>query len=184
MTELEKMVRARDYVRALADGFDPLTGEELPEDCAYNNVRLSRCMFYVAEVLGEVIANGGEVGSRAKKQKVQYVPMQEDVTTLKPNADSMAITRFIEFLQMQLGDERGKMSREPIVTWLVKNNLLREHQTEKGTRRYASESGTAIGIQNVDRVGKQGNYTAVYYNTAAQQIIIDALMDIYSSQKQ
>ena len=179
MTELEKMMRARDYIRKLADGIDPLTGNELPEDCSYNNVRLSRCMFYVAEVLGEVIANGG----RVKKQNVQYIPRHEDITMLKPNSESMAITKFIDFLQVQLGAERGKISREPIVAWLVKNNLLKEHQSEKGTRRYASENGMSIGIQNVDMVGKQGNYTAVYYNTAAQQIIIDALMDIFSGQK-
>lgn len=183
MTELEKMMRARDYIKKLADGVDPLTGDELPEDCTYNNVRLSRCMFYVAEVLGEVIANGGEVGSRVRRQKVQYIPRQEDITILKPHTESMAITKFIDFLQEQLGAERGKISREPIITWLVKNNLLREVQSEKGIRRYASENGMAIGIQNVDMLGKQGNYTAVYYNTKAQQIIIEALMDIFSGQK-
>jgi hypothetical protein len=181
MNELEKMIRAREYVRKLADGIDPLTDAELPPDSTYNNVRISRCMFYVSEVLDKVIANGGEVGGR-RRSKQNYVPRPEDSTNLKPHTDSLAITRFIEHLHQQLGEERGKISREPIINWLVQNKLLREHQTDKGTRRYASDNGVAAGIENIDMVGKQGNYTAVYYNTSAQQMIIDALTDIFSEQ--
>ena len=42
MTELEIMQRAKRYMDNLANGIDPLTGQELPEDSVLNNVRLSR----------------------------------------------------------------------------------------------------------------------------------------------
>jgi len=51
---------------------------------------------------------------------------------LNPNSESMAITKYIDFLQAQLGDERGKIIREPIVTWLVKHNLLKIISRNKG----------------------------------------------------
>ena len=57
-TELEKLERAKLYIEQLANGIDPISGRELPEDSALNQVRLSRCFFYVAEVLGQVIGNG------------------------------------------------------------------------------------------------------------------------------
>ena len=179
MTELEKMMRARDYVRKLADGIDPLTDKEIPQDSTYNNVRISRCMFYIWEILGKVIDNGGEITKKTKSRKGQYVPQQEDCIRLKPHAEPLPITKFMEHLQSQLGEERGKISREPIVNWLLQNKLIREIQHEKGIKRLADENGMAIGIQNVESVGKYGTYTYVYYNPDAQQIIIDALMDIF-----
>ena len=60
MTELEKLERARMYLDKLANGIDPLTDQELPDDTMLNNVRLARCFFYAADVLRRVIENGGE----------------------------------------------------------------------------------------------------------------------------
>ena len=68
MTELETMQRAKMYMDKLAQGIDPITDRELPEDSALNNVRLARCFFYVSDVLGQVIANGGMIGGRPKLQ--------------------------------------------------------------------------------------------------------------------
>lgn len=59
MTELEIMQHAKDYLDKLAKGIDPLTDREVPEGDIINNVRISRCLFYVSDVLRQVIENGG-----------------------------------------------------------------------------------------------------------------------------
>ena len=45
MTELEIMQRAKMYMDKLAQGIDPITDEEVPEDSVLNNVRLAQCFF-------------------------------------------------------------------------------------------------------------------------------------------
>lgn len=55
MTELEVMQRAKMYMDKLAQGIDPITGNEMPEDSVLNQVRLARCFFYVSGVLQQVI---------------------------------------------------------------------------------------------------------------------------------
>ena len=67
MTELETVQRAKMYMDKLAQGIDPISGQELPEDSALNNVRLARCFFYVSGILEQVIQNGGQVGAVEKK---------------------------------------------------------------------------------------------------------------------
>ena len=62
MEELLKLKRAREYMQALSEGVDPLSGLEIPEDDVANQVRLCRCFAYVASVLDKVIQNGGAVG--------------------------------------------------------------------------------------------------------------------------
>lgn len=58
MTELEIMQHAKEYLDKLAMGLDPLTGQEAPEEDIINNVRISRCLFYVSDVLRQVIICG------------------------------------------------------------------------------------------------------------------------------
>ena len=67
MTELEIMQHAKDYLDKLAKGIDPLTGREVPEGEVINNVRISRCLLYVSDVLRQVIENGGVIGAPSKK---------------------------------------------------------------------------------------------------------------------
>ena len=61
MTELETMERARQYMEQLANGINPLDGSMIPDGEVVNQVRLSRCFFYVESVLRQVIENGGVV---------------------------------------------------------------------------------------------------------------------------
>ena len=68
MTELEIMQCAKMYMDKLAQGIDPISDQEVPEDSVLNNVRLARCFFYVSDVLGQVIANGGRIGEKPKLQ--------------------------------------------------------------------------------------------------------------------
>ena len=63
MTNLEIMQHAKEYLDKLARGIDPLTGCEVPEGEIINNVRISRCLFYVSDVLRQVI----EIRARLKK---------------------------------------------------------------------------------------------------------------------
>ena len=67
MTELEIMQRAKMYMDKLAQGIDPISDQEIPEDSVLNNVRLARCFFYVSGVLDQIIACGGSVKKTPKK---------------------------------------------------------------------------------------------------------------------
>ena len=70
MTELETLERAKMYMEKLANGINPIDGSIIPEEEVINNVRLSRCFFYVADVLRQVIDNGGV----AKEKKINKIP--------------------------------------------------------------------------------------------------------------
>ena len=53
MDERDKILMAQDWVRKLANGINPLTGNAVKEDDVVNNVHISRCLFYVAELLSK-----------------------------------------------------------------------------------------------------------------------------------
>ena len=59
MTELEKIAYAQTFIEKLANGINPLDDTPIPEGDIANNVRLSRCFFFVSDVLKKVCDNGG-----------------------------------------------------------------------------------------------------------------------------
>ncbi len=59
MTEIETMQRAKMYVDKLANGINPITDQPVSEADCVNHVKVSRCLFYVSDILRRVIENGG-----------------------------------------------------------------------------------------------------------------------------
>ena len=54
MTELEIMQRAKMYLDKLANGINPVTDQPASDSDCINQVRISRCLFYVSDVLRRV----------------------------------------------------------------------------------------------------------------------------------
>lgn len=72
MTELEKIAYAKTYIEKLANGINPVTGQVVPDDDVINNVKISRCLFYVSDLLRQVVENGGISQSKAKIVKQPF----------------------------------------------------------------------------------------------------------------
>ena len=69
MTELEKIEYAKSFIDKLANGINPLDDSLIPDNDIANNVRLSRCFFYVSDILRQVIENGGVQPAKVTKQR-------------------------------------------------------------------------------------------------------------------
>ena len=71
MTELETLERAKMYLEKLANGINPIDGSVIPDGDIVNHVRISRCFFYVSDVLRQVIENGG-VTAQERDRKAPF----------------------------------------------------------------------------------------------------------------
>ena len=67
--DIELLKHAKYYIEKMANGVNPLTNEIVPDDDLINNVRISRCLFYVNDVLKEVINNKGIKYNKNNKQQ-------------------------------------------------------------------------------------------------------------------
>jgi len=177
-TELEKLERARLYIEQLANGIDPISGRELPEDSALNQVRLSRCFFYVAEVLGQVIANGGQV-QRSFAPLLPPFEMPAELRSKIPIEPGVMIKRFTESINA-LADLSAmrKLKMTALTAWLEEEGYLRGDMYNGKKRRVPTDKGRAAGITGDERQGQYGSYTATLYNEDAQRLMIAHLDEI------
>ena len=178
MTELEIMQHAKDYLNKLAKGIDPLTGREVPEGEIINNVRISRCLLYVSDVLRQVIENGGVIGAPAKRGELAPYALPFEARSryafgewpLSVSQIAQRLNELVDLSTMQ------KLKTTSITKFLLQSGLLFEEEGPSGKKsKCPTEAGWKLGISTQQRTGLNGDYTAVVYDRQAQQFILDNL---------
>lgn len=176
MTELEKMKRAKMYIGKMANGVNPLTGEDIKEDDFINNVRISRCLSYVSGVLEKVIANGGEVTAGSKINPIESfaVELLSQFRYREDKSVSKVIAQLYEPLQNQ---NIKKISGTSINNWLVSCGFLVDRFDSRINKnaRFPTDKGLQIGLRTEYSSSlKNGNeYLAIIYNKTAQEFLIN-----------
>ena len=175
MTELETMQRAKMYLDKLAQGIDPITNQDVPEDSVLNNVRLARCFFYVSGVLEQVIANGGVIGGKPKLQP--FAVGAEQLAKVQLSQEPVRVTQLVEMISAAVDNpQMKKLSTTVITNWLLEKGFLeKETGTDGKSRRIPTQNGLMIGLSTQIRQGQYVEYQAVFYNTDAQRFVLDNL---------
>jgi len=175
MTELETMQRAKMYLDKLAQGIDPITNQEVPEDSVLNNVRLSRCFFYVSDVLGQVIANGGVIGGKPKLDPFTITP--EQISRVQISQEPVRVTQLVNMIGKAVENPGMRNLKTTVITdWLLEKGFLEKQTGPDGkSRRVPTRNGLLIGLSAQTRQGQYGEYEAVFYNSEAQRFVLDNL---------
>ncbi len=182
MTELEIMQRAKVYMDKLAQGIDPISDQEMPEDSVLNNVRLARCFFYVSGVLDQVIANGGNVKKTPKKD---FYVTEEELCRIAVSQEPTQITQFVDRIMNAINDpDRKKLKTTTITDWLIEKGFMSKQTDADGKpKRLPTAIGEQIGLTVKLREGQYGTYQAVYYSEDAQRFLLDHLQEILQAEK-
>lgn len=179
MTETDKLYRAQLYMKQLADGIDPISGRELPEDTALNQVRLSRCFYYVAEVLQRVIANGGEVGgspqgAKSSSGKKTFIWLEEFERNIVYSQQPVPVSQLAVMITQSAAEANvAKLSYTKISDWLVRKGYLKI-ETKNGRQfKRPTEKGESIGLFCERRNSAAGAaYDVVLYSESAQRFVV------------
>lgn len=182
MTEMEILTHAKSYIDKLANGINPISDLPVGEGDAVNNVRVSRCLFYVSEVLGKVIASGGV--PTAPKPKLPPFFLTAEQATRFPYTDRAVTVSDIADKLNALAEPNTcrKITYAPIAHWLIGIGALEICTVEGKNLKRPTQRGLELGIKAEQRTSQNGEYTAVVYNRAAQQLIVDNLEAIAAAE--
>ena len=176
MEEMELLERAKSYMEKLANGINPITEEEFDENDIVNNVRLSRCFFFVADVLRKVIENGGTEKKR-KKTKPSFTITDEQLERYQYFEQPIALSQIVARINELVDTENiSKLSFNTVSSWLVQMGLLEDSNGRYGNMKNCpTESGFQLGIRMEKRNSTRGEYYVNTYNRNAQEFIITHL---------
>ena len=181
-TELDTMKHAKEYIDKLANGIDPFTDKPVPDDDIVNNVKLSRCFFYISGILEKVIENGGEVTAEKtveviKPQKRGAVVITDEARTrFKCFINEVSLSTFTDMINKHLdSDVSVRLKGSAIADWLTVIGMLAEETLPKGRlKRVPTDSGMSEGIR-LNEYFTPGGFPryAIMISPSAQQFILD-----------
>ena len=178
MTELEKIAYAKSYIEKLANGINPLTNQEVPESDIINNVKISRCLFYVSDLLRQVVENKGISQSKNKSSKVPFQLDYESREKFEYSELPIPISEIERRINALIQpEEMKKLTYKQIADWLMETGFLKLVVKDDGkTVRRPTDQGIDIGISTEERQSLRGPYTVVVYNRSAQQFILEPVL--------
>ena len=188
MTELEKIAYAKSFIDKLANGINPIDDSMIPDEDVVNNIRLSRCFFYVSDILRQIIDNGGikpAPALREKKPKKQPFSLSPEQAAQFPYSDTpITITEILSRID-SIGAKEGvkHFPKRNLTNWLISLDLLEVVKFNGTKAKRPTVSGKEIGISIEERNGQYGSYSVTLYNRDAQQFIIDNIFPIQSNKR-
>lgn len=178
MTELEKIEYTKNFVDKLAEGINPIDGTPIAEGDLLNNVRISRCMYYVSDILRRVIENGGFEGKKpAKRGRAPFALDSSARRELTPADEPLRISQVTSLINERVDPEKMKNLRSGVITrWLLGIGALEEVQLPSGKEaKLPTPQGRGLGLITQEFRGENSVYSVVLYKPEAQQFIFDNL---------
>lgn len=176
MTEIEKIEYAKSFIDKMAKGINPLDDSDIPEDDLLNNVRISRCLFFVSETLQKTcddLRNKDFVFQTTKKQEFAITPEQLSAYTFDESPTLKGITMKINYLVDQ--HEVGRLRRWSLTRWLKLKGYISSAKAYRGM----TQKGEDLGISCSQWLDGRGRPRACYrFNENAQRCILEHIEEI------
>lgn len=179
MTELETMIRAESYIRKMADGINPITNESAADCDMVNNVRITRCLYYVSDILRQVIDNDGVIKKKSggSGKKADFFITDEQRAALTEFDRPAYASELAEKINAVTEINNCKKFASKWVTeYFVSIGLL---YIDDDSKR-ATEAGAELGIISEKRRSSYTHreYWVNAYSPEAQRFIIDNIESI------
>ena len=176
MTELDKMIRAESYIRKMANGINPITDETAADDDMVNNVRVTRCLYYVSDILRQVIANNGVIEKKAhgSGKKTSFFMTDEQRAAFTVFDHPVYLKELVEKVNLLTEANKCKKFAAKWVTEYFVSIGLFVVDEELGSK-CATEAGRNLGIISERRQSLYSpkEYWVNQYSPEAQRFIID-----------
>jgi hypothetical protein len=163
---------AIDWIKNLANGINPIDGSVVSDSDIVNNVHISRCLFYVADLLEEAEL---QKTSLDKQYVKKFCLSPEDIARVFITEKS-TISVFVREINKVIPGNMKSLAASSVTNWLVKIGYLDEILKDDGHKtRIPSDRGKSIGITSEQKIGPNGEYTSIIYDANAQRFILDNL---------
>ena len=190
MTELEKIAYAKSFIDKLANGINPLDDTPIPDDDIANNVRLSRCFFYVSSILQKEIDRERRKAQKEKKpEKLPFSITPEQLQHFEYSTYPISVSAMgkkINWLVREDIEEKRmeKFSYRKINYWLRDIGMIEWREWDNGkSKRFPTPEGEAIGLvlQIWENYGRKS--PVIYLSEEAQRFIIDNIEAVMAAEK-
>ena len=190
MTEYEKIAYAKSFIDKFANGVNPLDDTPVPDDDIVNNVRLSRCFFYVSSILQREIERERKKLSKEKKaDRLPFSITSKQLEGFEYSTTPISVSAMAQKINWLVREDIEemrikKLSYRNINYWLHSIGMIEWREWNNGKKkRFPTPEGEAMGLvlKIWENYGRKS--PVVYLSEEAQHFIIDNIDAVIAAEK-
>lgn len=179
VNEIEKIQKAKNVLLKMAKGIDPLTGETISEDSYLNDPRIIRCLYFVTEVLDDVLHAPLSNLQAKKRAKFMITPEQKAKVVLKKGLIGM--NEFTDCLNMCIDTNKVRRLSGTLINKKLKEmGILGQQEKDGKTKTIINESSLQYGFEMMKSVYDGVEYEKLVINDEGKRFLLDNLEGILS----
>lgn len=183
--EEDAVFTAQKYLRDLANGRDPMGGNDLSEDHVLRDPSVAKALSLSADLLEGWLSNGG-FNARQPKRERPFQITRAQREKIRISEQPIVVSTLANNITKVLPYDMKTVRYSNISNWLQYIGALEWEAAPGGTRRrVATPMGEELGIKAVDRRSADGMiYKTNVFDVNAQHFIIDNLEGIMTHKAQ
>lgn len=172
--EKEKLVKANEILRKMANGINPLNGEPLAEGSFLHDPRMIRCLYFIQEVLGRAIDGQSRTGTN--KLDAFVITAEEKLRVELPQG-RIGVNEFAKCVNRVIDLTRSKkVTGMEMNKRLKKMGVLEEEVLADGkTRTMAGAKSHEYGIETEKRTHHGNEYEMILFNDLGKKYLLENL---------
>lgn len=180
MTEIEKIAYAKVFIDKMAQGINPLDDTPIPDGDLVNNVRISRCLSFVSDVLRRICDRGAVREYRAPHPKEPFSVSPEVAESVIISDQPLPVSHFQRRIRSYAYEnDMTPVSTNQIVNWLLSIDALTFVIRADGKRaKVPTDKGRDLGLIVERKNGRYGTYDLILYTPKVQRFIVDNIGEI------
>lgn len=180
MSDIMSIQNAKDYIDKLANGINPVTNQEVSESDCVNNIKVSRCLFFISGLLRQMIDNSESEPDGTKRKKMPFSISAEQLKGFSISYEPLTLSEIARRINALVDSDSIKnLTYNTLASFLVDFGYLEKTTLQSGkTTKQPTSKGSALGIIQEERIGKDGRYLVNTYDSSAQKFILDSIPSI------
>ena len=172
--EKEKLVKAKEVLRKMANGINPLTGEQLEEGSFLHDPRMIRCLYFVQDILNR--AMDGELRAAQSKLETFVITVDEKRRVELPHG-RIGVNEFAKCVNRVIDlNKSKKLSGMELKKRLKMMEALREEVMADGKKRTVpGAKSREYGIEMEKRNYNGNEYEMILFNDAGKKYLLENL---------
>ena len=177
--DVEKIFKAKKIIQKIAEGVNPINGEEIEKNSFLHDPRMIRCFAFIAGVLDDEMERK-LYGNRQKPDSFSITPEEKKLIELPDR--SIGVNEFARCVNSVINTSRSKkLSGAVINKQLKKMGILSEEITQEGKKRtIVNDKSSNYGIETEKRSFNGNEYDMILFNEKGKKFLLENLESIMS----
>ncbi len=176
VSEMEKIRKAKDVMEKIANGVNPITGEDITGEGFLQDPRMIRCFFFVSQVLDEVASGTYRKGGKQQP----FIMTEAEKASVVFRDEVIGMNEFCKCVNQEIDPLNSRKANALTINKsLKKRGILSDKEIEDNKRQtVTNEKSNTYGFEMITRSYEGKDYDQLVMNNQGKQFLLENINEL------